>query len=145
MMLRLAFALVLLGIGGGSAAIAGDAEDIQSMLFRQVEEWNRGDVEKFVSYYSEDCVFAGSEVSKGRAGVLARYKRTYPNKDAMGRTTFSDLEVQLLGKQYAKVLGRWRLERSAAAGGATGGFFTLIVRKQARNWMIIHDHTSVGK
>ena len=24
-------------------------------------------------------------------------------------------------------------------------FFTLVVRKQAKNWMIIHDHTSVAK
>ena len=127
------------------AAAADEASAIKTLLMNQVAEWNRGDVEKFVSYYAEDCIFASSEVRRGRAEVLARYKKSYPTRDAMGTTTFSDLDVQMLGKDHAKVLGRWRLERGESAGGATGGWFTLILRRARGSWQITHDHTSVGK
>lgn len=128
----------------GISATADEAVVIKDLLARQVSEWNRGDVEKFVSYYAEDCVFASSEVRRGRAQVLERYRRAYPNREAMGTTTFSELDVQLLGKRHAKVLGRWRLERSDSAGGSTGGWFTLVLEKRRGSWVITHDHTSVS-
>lgn len=133
------FGLIFLG-----TVQADEAPVIRDLLQRQVAEWNRGDVEKFVSYYSDDCIFASSEVRRGKAEVLARYRKAYPTKDAMGTTTFSDLDVQMLGKKHAKVLGRWKLERSQAAGGPTGGFFTLVLEKGRDGWTIIHDHTSVA-
>jgi uncharacterized protein (TIGR02246 family) len=123
-------------------AFADDAEDIRKTLAAQVADWNRGDIKAFVEVYTEDCAFVSTEVRKGRAQVLDRYLKRYPTKEAMGKTTFSDLDIRMLGKGYATVIGRWQLERSPQAGGNTGGHFTLILMKVKKDWKIVQDHTS---
>jgi ketosteroid isomerase-like protein len=57
----------------------------------------------------------------------------------MGELTFSDLEVTVLSKDSAVVLGRWLLKRSK---DEPHGRFTLIFKKTKQGWRIIHDHTS---
>ena len=37
---------------------------------------------------------------------------------------------------------RYKLERAAGLGGDKAGIFTLVMRKSAAGWRIIHDHTS---
>ncbi len=116
--------------------------EIRAVLEEQAEAWNRGDVESFMKGYwrSEQLVFAGSGgVNRGWQAVLERYKKNYPNRKAMGKLTFSDLEITLLGKDAAVVLGRWQLEREK---DRPGGVFTLVLRKFSDGWRIIHDHTS---
>jgi uncharacterized protein (TIGR02246 family) len=125
-----------------SAAFADDAADIRKTLEDQVADWNRGDIQKFVSVYTEDSVFVGTEIQRGQKQVLERYLKRYPNKEAMGKTTFSNLEIKLLGNGHASVIGNWRVERSQQAGGNIGGIFTLLLRKSGKQWKIILDHTS---
>jgi uncharacterized protein (TIGR02246 family) len=124
------------------AARADDAEDIRKTLEAQVADWNRGDINAFVAVYTEDSVFVSTEVRKGRSQVLERYLKRYPDKEAMGKTTFSDLDIKMLGKDYASVVGRWKVERSQQAGGNIGGYFTLLLQKVEKNWKIVLDHTS---
>jgi ketosteroid isomerase-like protein len=57
----------------------------------------------------------------------------------MGRLTFSDLEITVLSSSAVLVLGRWQLEREA---DRPGGVFTIVVRRLAGGWRIVHDHTS---
>jgi uncharacterized protein (TIGR02246 family) len=124
------------------SAKADDVEEIRKTLDAQVNEWNRGDIKAFVSYYTDDCSFVGTEVRRGRAQVLDRYIKRYPNKDTMGKTTFSELEIKKLGKNNAQVIGRWKVERSQQAGGNVGGYFTLVLVKIKKDWKIQLDHTS---
>ncbi len=60
----------------------------------------------------------------------------------MGTLRFTDLEIRMLGPEYATVLGRFHLDRSAEAGGESAGIFTLIFHKSGSRWKIIQDHTS---
>jgi ketosteroid isomerase-like protein len=57
----------------------------------------------------------------------------------MGVLTFSDLEINVLSKDAAIVLGNWALQRET---DKPGGKFTLIFRKFKDGWRIVHDHTS---
>jgi ketosteroid isomerase-like protein len=57
----------------------------------------------------------------------------------MGMLTFSDLEITVLSKDAAVVLGSWSLKREK---DNPGGKFTLIFRKFNVGWRIVHDHTS---
>ena len=57
----------------------------------------------------------------------------------MGRLTFSDLEITLLSKHSAVVLGSWSLART---NDNPHGKFTLIFRKFKDGWRIVQDHTS---
>jgi uncharacterized protein (TIGR02246 family) len=122
---------------------ASDEAQIRAVLDAQVEAWNRGDVDAFMQGYwkSEKTEFVGANgVVRGWQAVLDRYHQAYPGRQAMGRLTFSGLEITMLGPTAALVLGHWELEREH---DRPGGVFTLVFRRFPEGWRIIHDHTSV--
>ncbi len=124
----------------GSAG--GEAAAIRRVLDEQASAWNRGDIEAFVEGYwkSDLLTFSGTGgVTRGWDGLLARYKRSYPTRAAMGTLAFSDLEITPLASDAALVLGRWRLDREK---DNPGGSFSLVLRKLAEGWRVVHDHTS---
>src|SRR5919108_4228840 len=91
-----------------------DRAAINAVLKAQQAAWNRGDVDAFLKGYweSPELTFSGSNgVSRGWDGVLARYKKNYPDRAAMGELNFSDLEFRFLGPDAALVLGKWHLKR----------------------------------
>jgi len=119
-----------------------DREAITAVLSAQQTAWNGGDVNAFLVGYwhSAELTFSGSSgVARGWDGVLARYKRNYPDKAAMGQLDFSELEFRFLGPDAALVLGRWHLKRDK---DDVGGVFTLVWQRFPDGWKIIHDHTS---
>jgi uncharacterized protein (TIGR02246 family) len=119
-----------------------DREAIRAVLRAQQNTWNRGDVDAFLMGYwrSPELTFSGSGgVARGWDGVLARYKKTYPDRAAMGQLDFSELEFRFLGPDAALVLGRWHLKREK---DDIGGVFTLVWQRFPDGWKIIHDHTS---
>src|SRR5919108_1426275 len=119
-----------------------DRAAINAVLKAQQAAWNRGDVDAFLKGYweSPELTFSGSNgVSRGYDGVLARYKKNYPDRAAMGELNFSDLEFRFLGPDAALVLGKWHLKREM---GDIGGVFSLVWQKFPEGWKIIHDHTS---
>jgi uncharacterized protein (TIGR02246 family) len=121
---------------------ADDAADIRGVLSKQQDLWNQGDTKGFTAFYTEDTKFISTQVQRGRKQVEERYARVYPNKEAMGKLEFGEIEVTMLGKDYASVIGRWKLERSAQGGGNVGGYFTLLFKRTRQGWKIIQDHTS---
>src|SRR5436190_24097568 len=91
---------------------------------------------------SPDITFVGKEVSRGYEAVLARYRRTYGDRAKMGTLRFSEIEVKMLGPDSALILGRFNLDRTKEGGGPASGRYTLIAKRTAAGWKIIHDHTS---
>ena len=115
---------------------------IRRVLDKQVEDWNRRNLEAFMQGYwhSPELTFSGTGgIARGWDGVLARYKKNYPDRAAMGQLDFSGLEFRFLGPDAALVLGRWHLTR---AQGDVGGVFSLVWQRFPEGWRIIHDHTS---
>jgi len=120
----------------------GDREGIAAVLRAQQSAWNGGDVDAFLEGYwhSPELTFSGSNgVARGWDAVLARYKKSYPDRAAMGQLTFSELEFRFLGPDAALVLGKWHLQREK---DELGGVFTLVWQRFPEGWIIIHDHTS---
>lgn len=118
------------------------ADDIRRVMNIQTAAWNRGDIEGFMDGYwkSENLVFvSGANITKGWQPTLDRYKKSYDSRAKMGALTFSDLEVEVLSKDSAVVLGSWSLQR---AGDNPHGKFTLVFRRFKTGWKIVHDHTS---
>jgi ketosteroid isomerase-like protein len=117
-------------------------EAILAVLEHQVAAWNGGDQESFMEGYmkSDSLRFAsGATVQYGWQTTLDRYRTAYPDRAAMGRLTFSELDIRVLSPEYALVFGRWRLKRER---DMPGGLFTLLFRKVDGQWVIVHDHTS---
>lgn len=118
------------------------AADIRQVMDAQTVAWNNGDIDGFMRGYwnSPDLVFvSGAAVTRGWQPTIERYKKNYDSRAKMGTLTFSDLEVDVLSKDSATVLGSWALAREK---DNPKGKFTLIFRKFKDGWKIVHDHTS---
>ena len=139
--------LFALGVRMGKQAKAAEQRDadrtaITRVLNAQQAAWNFGDVNAFLEGYwhSPELTFSGSSgVSRGWDGILARYRKNYPDRATMGQLDFSELEFHWLGPDAALVLGRWHLKRDK---GDIGGVFSLVWQRFRDGWKIIHDHTS---
>ncbi len=116
--------------------------DVLAVMTSQADAWNRGDIEGYMQGYwkSDSLVFAsGDQITRGWQPTLDRYKRSYDTKEKMGTLTFSDIQVNVLSKDVAVVLGSWSLARQ---NDNPKGKFTVIFRRLKEGWRIIHDHTS---
>jgi uncharacterized protein (TIGR02246 family) len=119
--------------------------EIQSILTTQQDAWNRGDIERFMNGYarSASTVFVSEdEVRRGWETVRERYRVKYSDRAKMGTLSFSEIELTTLSPDAAVVLGAWRLKR---ATDEPHGRFTLIFKRLAEGWRIVHDHTSAAK
>jgi ketosteroid isomerase-like protein len=126
----------------GVNAQSDSAAAIRKVMDDQTAAWNRGDIDGFMAGYwrSEKLTFvSGTEVTKGWQPTLDRYKKNYDTRAKMGTLTFSDLEITVLSKDAAIVLGSWALTRDA---DKPHGKFTLIFRKFKEGWRVVLDHTS---
>lgn len=126
----------------GERPSADDEREIRAVLDRQRDAWNRGDIDGFMEGYrrSPDTVFtSGGTVRRGFDETIAAYKKKYVSDDAMGQLSFDDVELEPVGPDGAIALGRWTLTETPQAGT---GVFTLVFRREAGAWKIVHDHTS---
>jgi uncharacterized protein (TIGR02246 family) len=139
---RLLFLCTMMGCG---SLLFAQSDEIRAMLKKSEAAWNRGDIVAFSSDYEDaaETTFIGRDVVRGgRKAILERYRRRYPDAEAMGTLTFSEIEVRPLAKGLALTTGKYNLKRTAAGGGDASGRFTLVLRKIAAGWKIIHDHSS---
>jgi beta-aspartyl-peptidase (threonine type) len=141
----------LLFAWSATAGLAQDADDsgaavreVKAVLNQQVADWNKGDLEGFLTGYwnSPRIVFmSGGNRFDGFEAMRDRYRRRYKAEGkAMGQLAFSELDVESLGPKAVFVRGRFRL--TLPDGAKPTGLFTLIVRKFPEGWKIVHDHTS---
>ena len=85
-----------------------------------------------------DAILA--ELSEGCAAVEHQLLHTkVVARENTGGGFFSDLEVDVLSKDSAVVLGSWALAREK---DNPKGKFTLIFKRFKDGWKIVHDHTS---
>ena len=151
-MIRLLFAASLLGavmLHGDPLARCEETDAakkaIQKVLDDQDAAWNKGDLEGFMAGYwksDELTFFSGKDVTKGWNATMERYKKRYQSEGKeMGKLTFSELRIDVLGPESAVVRGRFKVVMSKET---MQGLFTLIFKKTADGWKIFHDHTSAG-
>jgi ketosteroid isomerase-like protein len=158
-LLLIACGAMLLAAGGARPALAGGGgtgtlhkhsekhaeRKIHDVLDAQEVAWNNGDVDEFMEGYwnSSKTEFVGANgILSGWKAVLDRYRKAYPDKKTMGTLTFSGLEIEMLGKDAALVVGKWELKREK---DHPGGVFTLVFRHFQDGWKIVNDHTSEVK
>ena len=140
-----ALAWTTAGTGNPAGAEPDGAETaIRRLLARQVNDWNRKDLDGFLEGYwhAPGVVFqSGNARTDGFEAMRHRYRSRYQDEGReMGRLAFPGVEVVLLGPDAALARGRWRL--TMPDGSRPGGLFTLVLRKFPEGWRIIHDHTS---
>ena len=121
---------------------AQDKAAILKVLSKQETAWNNVDIETFMQGYwkSDSVLFIGkSGPIKGWDATIARYRKNYPDKAAMGILKYTIFKVELLDKNNAFVLGAFHLKRE---NDEPSGYFTLWFKKIKGEWLIVCDHTS---
>ncbi len=118
---------------------------VLALLDKQSEAWNKGKLDKFMETYwkSEKLVFVGSQgPTYGWQATYNRYKKSYPDKAAMGHLTFKILDINKIDKKTFFIVGRFELTREM---GNSAGHFTLVIQKIDGQWVIVSDHSSGEK
>ncbi len=119
-----------------------DVQQIKQVLETQREAWNRGELEAYMEGYwhSDSLLFVGKNGPKyGWKQTLENYRKSYPDRAAMGYLIFDIKKVELLNSKTAFVLGAWRLKRD---NDEPNGYFTLILKKIKGRWLVVSDHSS---
>jgi len=140
-MRKLLFCLFLFQLTNSNAQNK-DEQIIRSILNRQTQDWNRGDINSFMHGYweSDSLMFIGKNgVTYGYQTTLNNYKKNYPDATAMGQLQFNILQVKPLGDGHYFVLGKWMLKRTI---GDLSGYYTLLFKKIKGEWVIVADHSS---
>lgn len=112
------------------------------VLNLQETAWNKGDLEEYMSGYwhSDSLMFVGSKgIQFGWEKTLANYKKSYPDKKAMGELSFEIISLDVLSEESAFMLGKWFLKRE---NGNLSGHFTLLWKKISGEWKVVIDHSS---
>jgi ketosteroid isomerase-like protein len=136
------FFLVLISLSAGLFAQKKEVSAIKNVLQRQEQAWNVGDIPRFMEgYWKSDSLLFVSKAGPiyGWQGAFDRYKKTYPDRNAMGTLAFNLLRFDRLSPTSYFVLGKWHLKR---LNDDLGGTFTLLFKKIGGKWLIVADHTS---
>ncbi len=116
-------------------------KSIRNTMRIQEEAWNRGDLEGFMQGYwkSDSLKFVGSSgISYGWKRTLNNYKKSYPNKEIMGKLHFDIDLIEKLSKDIYYLIGRYTLTRKQ---DMPSGYFNLIWKKINGKWYIVTDMT----
>ena len=114
---------------------------IRKALDLQVTAWNEGNLDEFMKGYwkSDSILFIGSKITSGWDSTLVRYKKSYPNRAAMGKLRFEILRMDFISSDSYLITGKYFLAREK---DNPSGIFTLLFKKKKGNWVIVYDHTS---
>lgn len=118
-----------------------EKDAILKVMQQQEQDWNNGDIDRFMQGYwqSDSLMFIGKNgIKYGWETTLDNYKKSYPDKAAMGKLEFEVLKLEV-NEASAYMLGKWNLIRKL---DNPNGYFTLYWKKIDQNWVITIDHTS---
>jgi beta-aspartyl-peptidase (threonine type) len=137
--------LLLISACASSPSRAGDpAAEVRAVWNAQVEAWNRGDLDSFMTGYwnSPDVVFFSNKAeTRGWQQTLERYRATYKAEGRqMGMLDFPKLEFKVLGPEAVLARGQWRLKMPD--GKESTGMTSVTFQKLPEGWRIVHDHSS---
>ncbi len=120
---------------------AVEEKAIRELLKTQELAWNEGNIDGFMEGYwkSDSLMFVGSVITQGWNATLERYKRSYPDREAMGQLDFTFYDFKFIDNEACLVTGRYHLKRTS---DDPTGMFTLLIKKIGGKWLVVYDHTS---
>lgn len=117
-------------------------KEVMENMKKQELAWNNFDLEGYMKHYwnNDSLMFIGSKgITYGWKQTLSNYKKSYPDKEAMGVLTFVNYNVEQLSPTSVYVIGHWQIKKKDKE---VGGHYTLLWRKIKGEWVIVSDHTS---
>jgi hypothetical protein len=114
----------------------------RQVLNNQLNEWNKGNIQGFMSgYWQNDSLqfLTSKGITYGWESVTNNYKKSYPTKEKMGNLDFEILSEKKIDKKHTMIIGKWKVKD---AEGENSGYFSLLFKLIDGNWKLILDHTS---
>ena len=121
--------------------------ELEAMLRRSAADWNRGDLDGFMSDYlpgDSTTYIGGRGLVRGPAAIRTSYARLFTGEVQRDSLSFLILDVDPVAPQAANLIAQYVLTRrvggrdSVTARGPT----SLLVRRVDGRWRIVHDHSS---
>jgi uncharacterized protein (TIGR02246 family) len=147
--LLLAAAIAGCRTGGGTTASRSDssvatlASQITSQLDRAADDWNRGDLDGFVSDYAAESTTTFVDGRRARHGfefIRQHYAPRFAPGARRDSLRFEEIEARHLSPDLALVTARFVLTRGGIV--TASGPFTLVMEQKPAGWRILHDHSS---
>lgn len=115
--------------------------EIVTAMNKSAEDWNKGDLDAFLSLYDSAATFMLPTGPVGISGMKENYQKGFFNGSVPKQNLrFEEMVVRPLGKNYALLTGKFVLfgnnlkERS--------GRYSLVFIHRKNGWRILHDHSS---
>jgi ketosteroid isomerase-like protein len=116
---------------------------LTAQLARAAADWNRGDLDGFLSDYAAESTTTFVDGLRPRGGIDF-IRKNYTRYFAPGATRdslhFEELQARPLSPTVALVTARFFLQRGDSV--TASGPFTLVMERRPEGWKILHDHTS---
>ncbi len=127
-------------LAGAEALAPRPTQDvIRGVLSANAAAWNEGNLAAFLSGYDDSDglrLVADAEIAAGFGGVKKYYEEMITDAGAMGRLSFSNLDVSMTSAEVATVVGRYALESSARK---IAGAVTVVMKQVEGRWRIVQD------
>jgi len=126
--------------GSDSAALT---RVITAQLERSAGDWNRGDLDGFLSDYAPESTTTFIDGKRARAGIdfiRGNYAPRFAPGARRDSLHFEEVRVRGLSPTLALVTARYILQRGAEV--TASGPFTLVMERRQEGWKILHDHSS---
>lgn len=117
-------------------------QEVQSAMDKQQADWNEGSLENYMLGYhkSDSLVFIGRRgLNYGWEQTLSNYKKSYGDRDKMGKLLFENEKIEAINGSAIWVAGRWNLLR---VNDTISGSYLLVWEKINGEWKIVADHSS---
>ncbi len=140
--LFLIFSLTLASCGQDFTLTQQEKNEIDAIIEKQLEAWNSGDMETFMSFYdrSDSLIFMGkSGITYGWQENYDVYKRAFPGKEGMGHLHFEAETYQKIDKHTVLVVGSFKM---TWPDREFSGYYSEIWRKLNGKWTVLFDHSS---
>ena len=127
------------------STFAGDKEDVQAVINKTIESFNKQDFKTFWSYYTDDnteFTYVGSSLRHNAAAWKGFIEGTaslaYVNYHAQ------DFEIQTYNGNSAVVTGYYTFTWMEKGGQMNfqSGRVTTVAVKQGSKWLVAHSHYS---
>jgi ketosteroid isomerase-like protein len=136
--------------GGGPAIATNPGSDaaelgreLSAQLVRSASDWNRGDLEGFLSDYAAESTTTfvdGVRLRHGIGFIRENYAPRFSPGARRDSLRFEEIETRSLSPTIALVTARFILQRDDSV--TASGPFTLVMERRPEGWRILHDHTS---
>lgn len=116
------------------------AKEIVNAMNGSATEWNNGNLESFMSLYDPSATMMMPTGPVGLDAIRALYVNKYFNgKMPKQNLRYSDMQVRLLGNDYALLTGAFTLYGNNLPDRS--GRYSLVLIHTKNGWKILHDHS----